>query len=266
MLKKAKEIPSIEVLGNRVHMVQIPEVVELMSYWIEEEPQKCHWIVATGMHGIMEAHENSNFKAILNSSDLFVPDGIPLIWIARYLGFPLKKRVCGADLMSEFFRHASKKGYRNFFYGKSRETLEQLVSKLSRSFPGLKIVGVYPSASTAEEDRKVIREINQKKPDVLWVGLGLPWQERWIFEYKDRLRVPVVIGVGAAFDFLSGKVKRAPAWIGDRGLEWLWRLVCEPRNWPRIFLGGLFLYGPKFVFLVSSELISRKLRERQHGK
>ncbi|GAI56277.1 unnamed protein product, partial [marine sediment metagenome] len=142
------------------------------------------------------------------------------------------------------------------------EILEELVNKLSRNFPGLKIVGAYPSPLASEENRKIVKEINQKKPDVLWVGLGLPWQERWISEHKDRLKVPVIIGVGAAFDFLSGKVKRAPAWIGDRGLEWLWRLVHEPRNWPRIFLGGLFLYGPKFIFLVLSELISRKLRKR----
>ena len=259
MFKNRKKIPSIEVLGSKVHMIQIPEVVELMSHWIEKESQKCHWIIVTGMHGIMEAHKDPEFKDIVNSTDLFVPDGISLIWVARYLGFPLRKRVSGPDLMEEFFKAASQKGYTSFFYGDTEETLEQLTEKLSADFPDLKVTGSYspPFRSlTQEEDAKIVDIINQKNPDVLWVALGLPKQEKWIFEHKEKLNTPVIIGVGAAFKFLSGEVKRAPTWLGEHGLEWLWRFVHEPKKlWRRVCLDI-----PVFVGLVLLELIRRKHR------
>lgn len=262
MIDNFKKIPSIQILGNRVHMVQIPEVVELMSHWIEKESQKCHWIIVTGMHGIMEAHKDPEFKDIVNSTDLFVPDGISLIWTARHLGFPLKKRVSGPDLMEEFFKATSQKGYTNFFYGDTEETLEQLTEKLSADFPDLKVTGSYspPFRSlTQEEDTKIVDIINQKKPDVLWIGLGLPKQERWIFEHRDKLDVSVVVGIGAAFKFLSGKVKRAPTWIGECGFEWLWRFVHEPRKlWRRVLLDA-----PMFVGLVLLELIKRGRRNQK---
>jgi N-acetylglucosaminyldiphosphoundecaprenol N-acetyl-beta-D-mannosaminyltransferase len=255
-----KKFPSIEILDNRVHMVQIPEVIELITHWIEKEPQKNHWIVVTGMHGIMEAYKDQNFKTILNSSDLFVPDGISLIWTARFYNFPLKRRVSGTDLMREFFKIANQKGYSSFFYGDSEETLQKMKKKLLIDFPNLKIRGAYspPFRSlTLEEDAEIIKKINQAKPNVLWVALGLPQQERWIFEHRDQLDVPVVIGVGAAFKFLSGKVKRAPAWIGELGLEWLWRFSQEPRRlWRRVFLDG-----PMFIFLVLKELIGFKSKK-----
>jgi len=261
MLKKAKEIPSIEVLGNRVHMVQIPEVVELMSYWIEQEREKFHWIIVTGMHGIIEAYRKKDFKKILNSANLFVPDGISLVWIARFRGFHLKKRVSGADLMLEFFKVANQKGYKNFFYGDSEETLHLLVKKLSAKFSKLKISGFYSPPFrdlTEEEDKEIIKKINSAKPDILWIALGLPKQERWIFEHKEKLKVPIVVGVGAAFKFLSGKVKRAPAWIGDLGFEWLWRFFQEPcKLWRRVCLDI-----PMFVGLVSVEMIRRKLQKK----
>jgi N-acetylglucosaminyldiphosphoundecaprenol N-acetyl-beta-D-mannosaminyltransferase len=254
-----EKIQSIQVLGSRVHMVQIPEVLELMTHWIEEKRQKCHWIIVTGMHGLMEAHRDINFKAILNSADLFVPDGISLIWIARFRGFPLKKRVSGTDLMLEFFKIANKKGYQSFFYGDTKETLQEMAKKLLMDFPNLKIAGLYSPPFrplTPEEDNKIIRDINQAKPDVLWVGLGLPKQERWIFEHKDKLNVPVAVGVGAAFKFLSGKVKRPPKWIGDLGFEWLWRFFQEPKKvWPRV------LDIPLFIFLVLLELIGFKSKK-----
>ena len=250
------QIPSIQILGNRVHMVQTPEVVELMSHWIEKESQKCHWIVVTGMHGVMEGHRNKKFQEILNSADLFVPDGISLIWTANLRGFPLKKRVSGTDLMLEFFKIANEKGYKNYFFGDVEETLNSLKKKISTNFPNLKISGFYspPFRSfTKKEDEEIVEKINQAKSDILWVGLGLPKQETWIFEHKDKLKVPVVVGVGAAFKFLSGKVKRPPGWIGNLGFEWLWRFFQEPKKiWRRV------IDIPWFVFLVLLELMGIK--------
>jgi N-acetylglucosaminyldiphosphoundecaprenol N-acetyl-beta-D-mannosaminyltransferase len=238
-------------------MVQIPEVIELISHWIEKEREKCHFVVVTGMHGVMEGRRNKKFQDILNSADLFVPDGISLIWTARLYGFHLKKRVSGADLMWEFFKISNEKGYKNFFYGDTEETLNLLVKKISMNFPNLKIVGFYSPPFrplTQKEDEEIIEKINQAKPDVLWVALGLPKQEKWIFEHKEKLKVPVAIGVGAAFKFLSGKIKRPPEWIGNLGFEWLWRFFQEPkRTWRRI------LDIPLFIFLIIFESIKKGL-------
>jgi N-acetylglucosaminyldiphosphoundecaprenol N-acetyl-beta-D-mannosaminyltransferase len=253
------KIQSIEILGCRVHLVQIPEVIELISHWIEKEREKCHFVVVTGMHGVMEGHKNKKFQDILNSADLFVPDGISLIWTARLYGFHLKKRVSGADLMWEFFKISNEKNYKNYFYGDTVETLEQMSKKLLANFPNLKIVDSYSPpfrTLTQKEDEEILEKINQAKPDVLWVGLGLPKQETWIFEHKDKLKVPVAIGVGAAFKFLSGKIKRPPEWIGELGFEWLWRFFQEPkRTWRRV------LDIPLFIFLVLLELIGFKSKK-----
>jgi len=251
------KIQSIEILGSRVHMVQIPEVIEIISHWIEKEREKCHFVVVTGMHGVMEGRRNKKFQDILNSADLFVPDGISLIWTARLRGFSLKKRVPGTDLMLEFFKISNEKGYKNYFYGDTAEILEQMSKKLLANFPNLKIVGFYSPPFrplTQKEDEEIIEKINQAKPDILWVALGLPKQEKWIFEHKEKLKVPVAIGVGAAFKFLSGKIKRPPELIGNLGFEWLWRFFQEPkRTWRRI------LDIPFFIFLIIFESIKKGL-------
>ena len=252
-----RNIRTIEILGSRFHLVQIPEVLEIMSDWIEKEPRKCHQIVVTGMHGVMEGYKDKEFQKILNSADLFVPDGISLVWTAKILGYPLKERVTGTDLMKEFFKIAEKRGYKSFFFGDTKETLKLLRDKLKKAFPNLKIVGFYspPFRSlTEKENKEIIKMINEKEPDVLWVALGLPKQEKWIFVHKEELKVPVVAGVGAAFKFLSERVKRAPDWVGKHGFEWLWRFFQEPKRlWRRTFFDV-----PKFVLLMTKELIKKK--------
>ena len=245
-------LPVFDVLGVRVHMVRMPEVIDRLQRWIHDR-DSCHYVVATGMHGIMEARRDPAFKSILNSADLFMPDGISIIWAARLHGFKLNKRVCGADMMWDFLKCAEEQGYSSFFYGDTTETLEQLVSKLKASFPRLKIAGYHSPPFrplTPEEDQQEIEMINSSSADVVWVGLGLPKQERWMSEHKQKLTIPVLAGVGASFKFLSGRVKRAPDRIGNLGLEWLWRLFAEPRLvWRRVFLDG-----PRFVVAVTLEL------------
>ncbi|MBN1694064.1 WecB/TagA/CpsF family glycosyltransferase [candidate division WOR-3 bacterium] len=228
-----------------------------MEHWIEEEPGKCHWIVNTGMHGLLEAHKNSEFKQILNSADFFASDGFSVLWIARRNGFSLEKRVTPLDLIHEFCKVASNKGYKSFFYGDTEEVQQSLKANLKRQFTNLRIVGTYSPPFrplTPEEDEKIVQMINKARSDVLWVALGLPKQERWIFEHRDRLDVPVVVGVGAVFKFLSNEVKPAPAWLGDHGLEWIWRLIQEPRRlWRRVFI-----YIPHFIVLVILEMSGLK--------
>ena len=250
------QFPSIHVLGTRVHMVQMPEVLSAIENWIETK-DRCRYVVATGMHGVMEAHRDQDFKAIVNSADLLVPDGISLVWVARRRGFPLKKRVSGPDLMWDFFNLFQRSDYSNFFYGDTRETLGQLTSRMTDAFPNLKIAGTFSPPFrqlTLEEDVESVRLINQSGADVVWVGLGLPKQERWMFDHRDKLEASVLVGVGAAFKFLSGQVRRAPAWAGDRGIEWAWRLAQEPRRmWRRVLIDG-----PLFVSRVALELSNLK--------
>jgi N-acetylglucosaminyldiphosphoundecaprenol N-acetyl-beta-D-mannosaminyltransferase len=224
----------------------MPEVLEKINYWIKNEFQKGHWIIVTGMHGTVEACKHTDFKYIVDQADMWVPDGISLVWVARLKGFDIRERISGADLMLEVF----KKDYRNFLYGDTEETLLAVKNKFSNS----KIETFSPPFRelTKEEDDEIIKKINEAKPDILWVALGLPKQEKWIFSHRDKLRVPVVVGVGAAFKFLSGKVKRAPKWIGSLGFEWLWRLFAEPKVvWKRVFIDM-----PYFFWLVVKDLFS----------
>ena len=247
------EVSSIHILGTKVHIVEIPDVIKVMDHWIQSEPETCHYIVNTGMHGIMTAHRDPGFKEVLNSADLFVPDGILVILVARLRGFFLRKRMTGPGLMWEFGETAGKKGHKYFIYGDTEDTLQALAAKLTEAYPGLKIVGLHAPPFrplTPEEDEAVVRAINNADPDVLWVGLGAPKQERWIYEHRSRLKVPVVVGVGAALKYHSGMVRRAPSWIRNSGFEWLWRLLQEPgRVWRRVLIDA-----PQFLGLVALEL------------
>ena len=245
-------LPNFKVLGVRVHNVPMAETLSLVQHWIRND-RECHFVVATGMHGVIEARKNPEFKDVLNSADLFVPDGYSLVWAGRRRGHLIPGRVCGTDLMWEMMAVSQDEGYSNFFYGDTEETLERLTARLKWEFPKLKIAGAHSppfrTLSSEEQDQE-IQIINQSNADIIWVGLGLPKQERWIFEHKDALNVPVAVGVGAAFKFHSGQVQRAPRWVGEKGFEWLWRLIQEPKRvWRRALIDG-----PRFVACVALEL------------
>jgi N-acetylglucosaminyldiphosphoundecaprenol N-acetyl-beta-D-mannosaminyltransferase len=241
-----------KVLGVRVNAVQIPEVVQHMESWIRER-SRCHYIAVTGMHGVTEAQYDSYFKNILNQADLVVPDGMPLVWLGRRHGHSLRRRVYGPELMQTFCK-ATGPQYRHYFYGGAPGVPEHLAETLQKQF-GVNVVGTLSPpfrALTAEEDQEVIDRIHATNADVLWIGLSTPKQERWMYEHRDKLRVPVVVGVGAAFDLNSGRLKQAPSWMQENGLEWAFRLYKEPRRLWRRYL----VFGPKFVWRVATELLS----------
>ncbi len=239
-----------KVLGVHVDAVQIPDVVTRMESWIQQRVQG-HFIAVTGMHGVTEAQHDVEFKAILNSAHLVVPDGMPLVWLGCHAGYPLRRRVYGPELMETFCRETGPK-YRHFFYGGASGVPEQLAAVLRRRYD-IRIAGTYSPPFrplTEEEEKQTTKLIVESGADVLWVGLSTPKQERWMHQHCDRLNVPVLAGVGAAFDLLTRRVKQAPAWMQENGLEWAFRFSQEPKRLWRRYL----VYGSEFVWNVTLEI------------
>ena len=244
---------SFRVLGTRVDRVQNTDVMAEMERWISEDDGRCRFIVNTGFHGLWEAHRDPAFRAVVEGADMFSPDGIAPVWISRLRRTPLRDRATSAELMDMIFTRSMARGYSHYFFGDTDATLDALREQLAVRYPGMRVAGTFSPpfrALTPEEDQAQVDQINAASPDVLWVGLGLPKQERWIHEHRDRLNARVAIGVGACFGFFSGKVARSPAWVGNVGLEWLWRLSREPRKlWRRAFVDG-----PQFALHALLEL------------
>ena len=249
----------VEILGARIDRVLPTEALARIEDWIVNPGPRPRHVVVTGFHGIWVGHQNPGFRAIVNAADLFVPDGIAPIWLARIRGEPLSTRLPGAELMRMVLELADRRGYGSYFYGDTDETLLALKRRLGERYPGHRIAGAWSPpfrVLSPEEDAADVARINAARPDILWVGLGLPKQESWIHTHLDRLQVPVVVGVGAAFGFLSGQVSRVPSWIGDAGFEWVWRFVAEPRKlWRRDLIDG-----PRFVWHGLQESLVYRLR------
>ena len=257
--------PSFHVLGVRVDAVQMPDVVARLRSWIDDRPSIARFVAVTAMHGIAEARQNGAFREIVNAADLVVPDGMPLLLVGRLRGHALRHRVCGSELMEAFCR-ASGSSYRHFFYGGGPGVAEKLARVLHEKH-SIVIAGTYtpPFRSLTEvEEKELASLVEEASPDVLWVGLNSPKQEKWIYEHRYSLKVPVMLGVGAAFDMNSGNLPRAPGWMRENGLEWLFRLASEPRRLWRRYLITI----PKAVWFVCLELLQLpKLRSvpRQSG-
>lgn len=239
-------IPVVDIMGCNISSVTVIEALATIEMWINQRSKRCKFVVSTGFHGVWEAQKSTYFRNVLNSSDLFCPDGIAPVWLSRIMGEPLIGRVPGPDLLAAFLSAANIKGYSSFFLGDTPETLAVLTRKIKHRYPGHRIAGTLspPFRALNENDNGAILDtIHKAKPDVLWVAFGLPKQELWIFEHLKRLDIPVAVAAGAAFGFISGKIRRAPLWMGGAGFEWLWRLAVEPRKlWRRDFVEG-----PKFL-------------------
>ena len=247
-----EQFSSFQVLGVRVHAVQMSDAVARLQSWIDDAQTTTRYVAVTGMHGIAESRQDGQFRQVLNTADLVVPDGMPLVWLGRIHGFPLRDRVCGSELMDSFCR-VTGSAYRHFFYGGARGVAEKLARALYEKH-GIVIAGTYTPPFrplTDAEEEELASIVDQASPDVFWVGLNTPKQEKWMYEHRHKLRVPVMLGVGAAFDMNSGNLRRAPAWMRVNGLEWLFRLVSEPRRLWRRYL----LTIPKAVGFVCMELL-----------
>jgi N-acetylglucosaminyldiphosphoundecaprenol N-acetyl-beta-D-mannosaminyltransferase len=239
------------VLGVPVHAVQISDVIARIRFWINSDTRG-RYVAVTGMHGIAESRNDSDFRLALDSADLVVPDGMPLVWLARWHRHPLKRRVYGPELMETFCRETGS-AYRHFFYGGGPGTAERLADSLSRRY-GIVVAGTFcpPFRPLAEDERQnVTRLIQSAAPHILWVGLSTPKQEKWMFQNREVIPVPVMLGVGAAFDVSCGRTRQAPRWMREHGLEWLFRLSTEPKRLWRRYLVAI----PKAAGLVLLELV-----------
>jgi len=243
------------LFGISIHAITPSEAADRVSSWARGSEQK--HIVAANTHVLMESRRDPEYRKALEEASLIVPDGMPLVWMARRKGVPIKQRVYGPDLMADVLKQTSAGDVRHYFYGGREETLAQLTKKIKTEFPSIAICG-YQSPPfrdlTAGEETEAIERINAARPHILWVGLGCPRQELWISRTRRALRIPVLAGVGQAFDLLSGSKKRAPKWMQQNGLEWFFRLCQEPgRLWKRYLI-----YGPAFILACLAEECKRK--------
>ena len=191
------------------------------------------YVCVTGVHGVMEAQRDSSLRAVLNTSLLTVPDGMPTVWVGRLQGHRAMRRVYGPDLLLDTCERSAGTGHTHYFYGGAPGVAHQLAERLSARYPGLRVVGTYSPPFrplTEYEERDLVTRVAAVRPDFFWVGLSTPKQERFMARYSSRLDATVMLGVGAAFDMHSGRTAQAPRWMQRTGLEWLFRLLQEPRR------------------------------------
>jgi len=252
-------VPRVDVLGVGVSAIDMAAALATIDAWIAaREPR---YVCVTGVHGIMESRNDEALRRIHNDAGLVTPDGMPLVWLGRWYGQRHMDRVYGPDLMNASCAHSRARGYRHFFYGGGDGVADRLSERLRARFPGLEVVGTYtpPFRPLSElEEAELARRIAAAAPDILWVGLSTPKQERWMAEHVGRLHVPVMIGVGAAFDFHAGLKRQAPRWMQRAGLEWLFRLGTEPRRLWRRYLTN----NPRFVWQIAKQLLRQHARRR----
>lgn len=220
-----------DVLGVRVSAINMKRAVGLAGQWISAG--RPGYACVCAVHSIMEAQKEPRYLEILNRAAFNLPDGMPLTWVGRLQGHLRMDRVCGPDFMLEMCRLSVERGYRHFLYGGRSGVAEQLRLVLERRFRGINVVGTYTPPFrplNSEEEAELVNQVRESRPDILWVGIGAPKQERFMAQYLQQLRVPLMVGVGAAFDYHTGRIRDSPNWIKRAGLQWLHRSIQEPRR------------------------------------
>lgn len=241
----------IKIIGTTISSTNYFEAVKDTLKWASKNESR--YICIANVHMLMEAYDSTRYAEIINAADLVTPDGMPLVWLMRKKGNPEQQRVYGPTLMLHVLEAATRDNIPVGFYGSTPEVLETLQKKLLQRFPKLKISYVYSPPfreTTPQEDMEIINQINASNALILFIGLGCPKQEKWMSEHRGKVNA-VMLGVGAAFDFHAGLKSQAPAWMQRNGLEWLFRLITEPRRlWKR------YLYhNPRFIFLSIADLL-----------
>jgi N-acetylglucosaminyldiphosphoundecaprenol N-acetyl-beta-D-mannosaminyltransferase len=251
MKNQPEPIARTNILGVGVSALTMPLALAQIAGWVERGERQ--YVCVTGVHGVIESQRDPSLRAIHNQAGLVTPDGMPLVWLSRRLGHPDVQRVYGPDLLLAACEYGQTLGWRHYFYGAAPGTASLLAERLQARYPGMAVAGVHSPpfrALSAAEEQAEREQINAARADILWVGMSTPKQERWMAAHLGPISVPVMIGVGAAFDFHAGLKKQAPIWMQRGGLEWLFRLLSEPKR-----LGPRYLVNnPLFAALVFLQL------------
>ncbi len=248
-------IKRVNVLGVGISVLNLPIALEEIAEAIRA--RRKGYICITGVHGVMEAQSDEVFRAILNRAFLCTPDGMPMVWMGKIHGHSEMRRVYGPDLMLDVCGWGEKNGCRHFFYGGAPGVADMLAGKLKARFPKMEVAGTFTPPFrplNPEEEKQLVETVRAARPDILWVGLSTPKQERFMAEFLPKLEATLMIGVGAAFDFHSGRVKQAPRWMQRSGLEWVYRLCQEPGRLAKRY----FRNNPLFVLKVLGQITGVK--------
>lgn len=244
----------VNVLGIGVSAITMADAVGVIARWIATSDRQ--YVCVTGVHGVMESQDHPELREIHNRAGLVTPDGMPLVWVSRFVGYREVERVYGPDLMLACCAEFVSKGVRHFFYGGAPGVAERLAARLQDRFPGLIVAGTWSppfSELTPADERAMLDHIAMAAPNIIWVGLSTPKQERWMARQVGRLPPAVLIGVGAAFDFNAGLKRQAPRWMQRSGLEWAFRLLTEPGRLWRRYLNN----NPRFLWRIALQLSGR---------
>jgi len=245
------------ILGVGISLVDVASAADTVMAWCREKAQV--YVSVSNVHHVIEAQDQPDFKAVLNGADMTVPDGAPLSWVLRRRGHQRVRQVTGRDLMLAVSARLASSGGSAYYYGGDEGVADQLATAMTKRFPGLKTAGAWSPPFrplTDDEEARVVAQINASGADVVWVGIGTPKQEFWMRDFRDRLDAPVLIAVGAVFDFFTGRLRAAPHWVQRAYLEWLFRLIMEPRRLWRRYATTV----PRFIWLVTLE----SLRPEKH--
>ncbi len=240
-----------DILGVRVSAIDLAQACAIIDGFIAHK--KKAYVCVAPVSTIISCQEDKEYCRVVNEADMVTPDGMPVVWFARMKGHRNVGRTYGPDLMLAMCEEGLAKGYKHYFYGGMEESSRRLEERLRAQFPGIVVAGRQAPPFrdlSPREEQEAIEKINQAEPDILWIGLGSPKQDFWMGRNRGKLNASILIGVGAAFDFLSGKKPQAPRWMQRSGLEWLFRLCCEPRRlWRRYLIGNT-----KFIYLVIKDI------------
>jgi N-acetylglucosaminyldiphosphoundecaprenol N-acetyl-beta-D-mannosaminyltransferase len=246
------------VLGVGVSLINMDIALQTLSHWITDRDHQ--YVSVCNVHSVMECRRDETLRRIVNAAGMTTPDGMPLVWLSRMAGHRYVSRVYGPDLMLAEMAASVPAGHSHFFFGGRDGVADRLAQAMRNRFPGVRIAGTMtPPMGTAQElcNAQTAAQINGAKPDIVWVGVSSPKQEYWMACMRPLLEAPVLIGVGAAFDFHTSTVRQAPRWMQRSGLEWLYRLVQEPRRLWRRYL----VDNPWFLFELARQKLGLKRYE-----